>query len=70
MDNFTAENTTGYNAAQLSALNIECGERLAELEGDQRWEALKAFEHEVSRRAVSDALAARFPTMVGKFEVI
>ena len=70
MRNFTAENTTGYTASQLVALNVECDECLTGLDGPARFDAFKAFEREVSRRAVSAALQTRFPGMIGKFEVI
>jgi len=50
---FTTENTEGYTAAQLAALNAELAARLAEIPADDtdaRMEVEKAFSDEVSRR--------------------
>jgi hypothetical protein len=50
---FTDENTTGYTAAELAALNAELAARLAEIPEDNtdaRNAAEKAFADEVSRR--------------------
>lgn len=51
---FTADNTEGYTAAELAALNAELAERLkaagAEPGSDEAQEIEKAFHDEVARR--------------------
>lgn len=50
---FTDENTSGYTADELAALNAEMNARLAEIpedDTDARVAAEKAFADEVSRR--------------------
>jgi hypothetical protein len=50
---FTTENTTGYTADELAALNAELTERLAQIDSDAieaRNAAEQAFADEVSRR--------------------
>ena len=50
---FTADNTEGYTAAELAALNAELAARLAsipESDAEARAEAEKAFHDEIARR--------------------
>lgn len=50
---FTTDNTEGYTAAELAALNAELAERLATIPADDtdaRDAAEKAFADEVARR--------------------
>ena len=50
---FTMDNTEGYTAAELAALNAELAERLAEIDPDDvdaRYAAEKAFNDEVAGR--------------------
>jgi hypothetical protein len=48
---FTEDNTAGYTAEQLEALNAELAERLKGIEDpDQREAVEKAFADEVARR--------------------
>jgi hypothetical protein len=50
---FTPENTTGYTADQLAALNAELDARLAAIDphdADARAAAEKAFSDEVAQR--------------------
>ena len=51
---FTADNTDGYTAAELAALNEELAQRLvvagAEVGSDEAAEIEKAFYDEVARR--------------------
>lgn len=49
---FTTENTTGYTADQLAALNAERAERLAGLDADsdEYQQADKSFNDEVAGR--------------------
>jgi hypothetical protein len=48
---FTEDNTTGYTAEQLEALNAELDKRLEGIEDpDQREAVEKAFADEVARR--------------------
>lgn len=50
---YTMDNTEGYTAAELAALNVELAARLAQIDPDDvdaRAEAEKAFHDEVARR--------------------
>jgi hypothetical protein len=50
---FTTDNTAGYTAAELAALNAELAAILADIpesDVDAREEAAKAFADEVARR--------------------
>lgn len=48
---FTDENTTGYTAEQLVALNVELAVRLNGIESPEARDAVeKAFHDEISRR--------------------
>lgn len=50
---FTQDKTTGYTDADLAALNEELASRLAAIDPsdtDARYEAEKAFAHEVAQR--------------------